>query len=107
MLSVVLYVVIPLLAGVLTRRALSQPDTTARLDALLTKLKPYSMVGLLATVVLLFGLQAGTITSQPLDIVLSRFPCSSRLTAFLRWPIWRLNGGRARHCGALCADWDF
>ena len=51
-LSVVLYVVIPLVAGVLTRRVLRQPDTTARLDALLTKLKPYSMVGLLATLLL-------------------------------------------------------
>ena len=43
-------------------------------DALLITLKPYSMVGLLATVVLLFGLQAETITSQPLDIVLIAIP---------------------------------
>ena len=51
------------------------------------------MVGLLATVVLLFGLQAGTITSQPLDIVLIAIPLLIQTYGILRWPIWRLNGG--------------
>ena len=105
-LSVVLYVVIPLLAGVLTRRALSQPDTTARLDALLTKLKPYSMVGLLATVVLLFGLQAGTITSQPLDIMLIAIPLLIQTygifaVAYLAAKWWQVEHAIAAPCALI------
>ena len=104
--SVVLYVVIPLVAGVLTRRALRQPDTTARLDALLTKLKPYSMVGLLATVVLLFGLQAGTITSQPLDIVLIAMPLLIQTygifaVAYLAAKWWRVEHAIAAPCALI------
>ena len=105
-LSVVLYVVIPLVAGVLTRRALRQPDTTARLDALLTKLKPYSMVGLLATVALLFGLQAGTITSQPLDIVLIAIPLLIQTygifaIAYLAAKWWRVEHAIAAPCALI------
>jgi ACR3 family arsenite transporter len=105
-LSVVLYVVIPLVAGVLTRRVLRQPDTTRRLDALLTKLKPYSMVGLLATVVLLFGLQAGTITSQPLDIVLIAIPLLIQTygifaLAYLAAKWWRVEHAIAAPCALI------
>ncbi len=105
-LSVVLYVVIPLVAGVLTRRVLRQPDTTRRLDALLTKLKPYSMVGLLATVVLLFGLQAGTITSQPLDIVLIATPLLIQTygifaVAYLAAKWWRVEHAIAAPCALI------
>ena len=105
-LSVVLYVVIPLVAGALTRRVLRQPDTTARLDALLTKLKPYSMVGLLATVVLLFGLQAGTITSQPLDIVLIAIPLLIQTygifaVAYLAAKWWRVEHAIAAPCALI------
>ena len=105
-LSVVLYVVIPLVAGVLTRRVLVQPDTTRRLDALLTKLKPYSMVGLLATVVLLFGLQAETITSQPLDIVLIAIPLLIQTygifaLAYLAAKWWRVEHAIAAPCALI------
>lgn len=73
LLSVVLYVVLPLLAGVLTRKKL-QANNTQRLDALLQAIKPWSMVGLLATVVLLFGFQAQTLLAQPQTIVLIAIP---------------------------------
>ena len=46
----------------------------ARVESLLATLKPYSIAGLLCTVVLLFGLQAETIVAQPLDIVLISIP---------------------------------
>ena len=106
MLSVVLYVVIPLVAGVLTRRTLHQPDKTERLDALLTTLKPYSMVGLLATVVLLFGLQAETITSQPLDIVLIAIPLLIQTygifaVAYLAAKWWRVEHAIAAPCALI------
>jgi len=74
-LSVGLYVVIPLVAGILTRRALIGPGgDTARLDRFMARIKPASMVGLLATVVLLFGFQGDVILSQPLVIVLIAVP---------------------------------
>ncbi len=74
LLSVVLYVVVPLAAGYLTRRALVRDGDTARLERLIATLKPASIIGLLATVVILFGLQAGTILAQPLVILLIAVP---------------------------------
>src|SRR5690606_9281754 len=67
LLSTVLYVVLPLLAGVATRRVLRRRPVQA-LDGLVRRLKPWSIVGLVATVVLLFGFQARTIPEQPLVI---------------------------------------
>ncbi len=61
-LAVGLFVVIPVMAGWLTRRLLRSPGALQRMEA---RLKPWSIVGLLATVVLLFGIQAGTITANP------------------------------------------
>ncbi|WP_066964372.1 ACR3 family arsenite efflux transporter [Microbulbifer sp. Q7] len=73
-LSTVLYVLLPLIAGVLTRRALDSANDHSRLNAFLAKVKPLSIGGLLATVVLLFGFQAQTIIENPLAIVLIAIP---------------------------------
>jgi len=62
LLSTALYVVLPLAAGVATRRLLGDDVALSRFVA---RLKPWSIVGLLATVLLLFGLQAETIMAQP------------------------------------------
>jgi len=72
-LSTVLYVVLPLLAGMATRRALLVRSATAVGD-FVAKLKPWSVVGLIATVVLLFGFQAGTIVAKPLVIAMIAVP---------------------------------
>lgn len=72
-LSVVLYVVIPIIAGYATRRVVQDRDSTA-LDAFDRRIKPFSIIGLLATLVILFGLQADTIISQPFVIVLIAIP---------------------------------
>ncbi|WP_420493527.1 ACR3 family arsenite efflux transporter [Qipengyuania profunda] len=76
LLSVALYVVIPLAAGALTRRRViaSHGGDTAAVDAFTARLKPWSIVGLLATVVLLFAFQAETIVSNPLLIALIAIP---------------------------------
>lgn len=74
LLSVVLYVLLPLLAGYFTRRTLDSADNHSRLSQFLAVLKPVSMVGLLATVVLLFGFQADTILEKPTTIVLIAIP---------------------------------
>jgi ACR3 family arsenite transporter len=74
LLSVVLYVLLPLLAGVITRHLLNQNNDDSRLTHLLDLLKPWSITGLLATVVLLFGFQAQTILDNPTTIVLIAIP---------------------------------
>jgi ACR3 family arsenite transporter len=78
LLSVLLYVLLPLLAGVLTRKLMMSgaADNTDQqpLSHLLRTLKPWSIFGLLATVVLLFGFQAQTILSKPLAILLIAIP---------------------------------
>jgi ACR3 family arsenite transporter len=74
LLSVVLYVVLPLVAGVWTRHRLERKGDGVKLDNLLHTLKPWSILGLLATVVLLFGFQAETIIAQPLNIGMIAIP---------------------------------
>lgn len=73
-LSVLLYVVIPLVAGVLTRKILGAKKNQSKLDDFIKMLKPLSILGLLATVVLLFGFQAETIIDKPLIIILIAIP---------------------------------
>ena len=68
--SVVMFIVIPLAAGIATQRALSRD----RLEQLGHRLKPTSILGLLLTVVLLFGFQAETIVARPLLVVLIAVP---------------------------------
>ncbi|MDO6477670.1 ACR3 family arsenite efflux transporter [Alteromonas sp. 1_MG-2023] len=74
LLSVVLYVVIPLVAGVITRKVLDSKDNHQRLTQFLVTMKPWSIIGLLATVVLLFGFQSETIIADPQAIVLIAIP---------------------------------
>lgn len=74
LLSVVLYVVIPLAAGYLTRKILDRRGNHERISDFTTRVKPFSIMGLLATVVLLFGFQAQTIIDQPMVIVLIAIP---------------------------------
>jgi ACR3 family arsenite transporter len=73
LLSTVLYVVLPLAAGMATRQLLQGRGPQA-VGKLVSQLKPWSIVGLIATVVLLFGFQAGTIVQQPQVIVLIAVP---------------------------------
>lgn len=74
LLSVILYVVIPLVAGIFTRAKLDKPNNHEQLHHFLAVIKPWSVAGLLATVVLLFGFQAPTILDNPLAIVLIAIP---------------------------------
>ncbi|HEY9090377.1 ACR3 family arsenite efflux transporter [Parasphingorhabdus sp.] len=76
LLSVILYVVVPLAAGVLTRQRLlsTHGGNAEAIDIFTSRLKPASVIGLLATVVLLFAFQAQTIISSPLLILLIAIP---------------------------------
>jgi arsenite transporter len=73
-LSTVLYVVLPLLAGVLTRHLWLKAGGAPRLARGVAALKPWSVVGLIATVVLLFGFQARTLIEQPMVILMIAVP---------------------------------
>jgi len=74
LLSVILYVVVPLAAGFVTRKSLDKSGDTSAIEAFTAKVKPFSVMGLLATVVLLFGFQAQTILDKPLVILLIAIP---------------------------------
>jgi len=73
LLSTVLYVVLPLAAGMITRSVLVQRSQHA-LGDFIARLKTWSVAGLIGTVVLLFGFQAGTIVEQPSIIALIALP---------------------------------
>ncbi len=70
-LATVLYVVLPLLAGLVTRRALGSPE---RIAAFTASVKPWSIIGLITTVMILFGLQGSVILDEPLVIALIAVP---------------------------------
>ncbi len=72
--SVALYVLLPLLAGIFTRKRLNKKQDAKAIDALLVRLKPWSVIGLLATVVLLFGFQAETLIAEPQAIAFIAVP---------------------------------
>ncbi len=74
LLSVALYVVVPLATGYITRKKLDSSDNHERIAKFTATIKPFSIMGLLATVVLLFGFQAQTIIDKPLVIVLIAVP---------------------------------
>lgn len=61
-----LYVVLPLVAGAITRHLWLKAGGTQRLAQGVASLKQWSVVGLIVTVVLLFGFQAGTLIAVPL-----------------------------------------
>jgi ACR3 family arsenite transporter len=71
--SVLLYIVVPVLLAQ-AARALALRGGEARLQALLGHLQPYSIVALLATIVLLFAFQGRQILTQPLVIALLAVP---------------------------------
>ena len=73
-LSVLLYIVVPLIAAQLWRRVLLASGGEPGLARVLTRLHPVSLVALLATLVLLFGFQGEQILRQPLIILMLAVP---------------------------------
>lgn len=71
LMATVLYVVLPLAAGLMTRRVLGHPRA---IDAFSARIKPWSVIGLIATVAILFGLQGRVILDRPFIIALIAIP---------------------------------
>jgi len=74
LLSVVLYIVVPVIIAQIVRLTTLTHGGSAALTRLLARLQPVSLVALLATLVLLFGFQGEQILAQPLIIVLLAVP---------------------------------
>jgi len=111
LLSVGLYVVIPLIAGVITRLKLSADARSAvegerAVAAFTARVKPLSVLGLLATVVLLFGFQGQVILDQPLLIALIAVPLLIQsygifAIAYAAARLWRVPFNVAAPCALI------
>ena len=99
-LSVVLYIVVPVLVAQVLRRNVLASGGPAALASLLGKLQPLSLIALLATLVLLFGFQGEQILAQPLIIGLLAVPILIQVyfNAGLAYLLNRLAG--EQHCVA-------
>ena len=95
LLSVVLYIIVPVIAAQIWRRSLLASGGEAALARTLKTLGPVSLLALLATLVLLFGFQGRQIVAQPLVILLLAVPITIQVY---------LNAGIAyvlnRQCGS-------
>jgi len=100
MLSVVLYIVLPVIVAQVLRRSLLASGGEAALQRLLGVLQPLSLVALLATLVLLFGFQGEQIIRQPAVIALLAVPILIQvyLNSGLAYLLNRLAG--EEHCVA-------
>src|SRR5450830_1204650 len=74
LLSVVLYIVVPVIIAQIVRQSVIARGGSAALGRLLSTLQPVSLVALLATLVLLFGFQGEQILGQPLIIAILAVP---------------------------------
>ena len=99
-LSVGLYIAIPVVLAQLLRRRALAAGGAASLNRLLARLQPVSLVALLATLVLLFGFQGQQILDQPLVIALLAVPILIQVyfNAGLAYLLNRMSG--EQHCVA-------
>mgnify|MGYP001822539270 FL=1 len=74
-LSVVLYIVLPVVVAAIWRHRIMQSDDgEAKLERLLERMHPISLSALLVTLVLLFGFQGSQILDKPVIILLLAIP---------------------------------
>lgn len=99
-LSVALYIVIPVVVAQVIRRSLLAKGSVDALDRLLARLAPLSLVSLLVTLVLLFGFQGEQIIAQPGVIALLAVPILIQvyLNSGLAYLLNRWSG--EKHCVA-------
>jgi arsenite transporter len=100
--SVVIFIVVPLVAGVITNKILVQKHGEDWFKTVfLPRLKPVSIIALLFTLVLLFAFQGSTILNNPLIILLVAIPLiiQSYFIFFLTW----FAGQKLKLSHAICA----
>jgi len=100
--SVIVFVVIPLMAGWITNRTVVKAKGEEWLKkTLLPKLRPFSIIALLVTLVLLFAFQGETITNNPLIILLVAVPLIIQ-TYFIFFITW-ISGKKLKLPYSTCA----
>lgn len=100
--SVVIFVVVPLVAGFITNKSLIRKNgETWFKNTFLPKLKPVSILALLLTLVLLFAFQGNTITENPLIILLVALPLIIQ-TYFIFFITW-FGGRKLKLPHAICS----
>ncbi|RLD94825.1 MAG: arsenical-resistance protein, partial [Bacteroidetes bacterium] len=100
--SVLIFVVIPLVAGYITNRNLIRRKGEAWFkEVFLPKFKPVSILALLLTLILLFAFQGYTITENPLIILLVAVPLTIQ-TYFIFFITW-FSGRKLKLPHAICS----
>ena len=94
LLSVFLYVITPLIMGISTRKILMNKNHSS-LKKFINKIEPFSIIGLLFTVILLFAFQGETIIAKPIIILLIAIPLILQsygifIIAYLWSYLWKL-----------------
>ena len=100
LISVALYILVPVAVAVAMRRALLAKGTAALLEATLARLGPFSLVALLLTLVLLFGFQGEQIVRQPLVIAILAVPILIQVYFNAGVEYWLNRRFRVAHCVA-------
>jgi arsenite transporter len=106
LLSVGLYVATPLIAGLVTRMRLMATGGESGVQVFMSRAKPWSIIGLLATVVLLFGFQGQVILDRPLVIAMIAAPLLIQtygifIVAFAAAYAWRIPFKIAGPCALI------
>ena len=100
--SIVVYVVVPLVAGFITSKTLIRSKGEKWFtQVFLPKLKPISILALLATLVFLFAFQGGNIVDNPFIILLIAIPLTIQ-TYFIFFLAW-FSGKKLKLTHAVCA----
>ena len=100
--SVLIFVVVPLLAGYLTHKILiGRKGESWFKESFLPRFKPVSILALLLTLILLFAFQGNTITDNPLIILLIAVPLIIQ-TYFIFFVAW-LGGRKLKLPHAICS----
>lgn len=100
--SVLIFVVIPLVAGIITNKAMikSKGENWFK-QVFLPKLKPVSIIALLVTLVLLFAFQGNNLINNPLIILLIAIPLTIQ-TYFIFFLAW-FAGRKIKLSHAVCS----
>ncbi len=100
--SVLIFVVVPLLAGYLTHKILiDRKGEPWFKESFLPRFKPVSILALLLTLILLFAFQGNTITENPLIILLVAIPLIIQ-TYFIFFVAW-FGGRKLKLPHAICS----
>ncbi|MEO5362267.1 MAG: ACR3 family arsenite efflux transporter [Magnetococcus sp. DMHC-8] len=99
-LSVVLFIVVPVLVAQIWRSRLLSTGGQPALEAVLARLHPFSLAALLTTLVLLFGFQGKQILAQPLVIVLLAVPILIQVYFNAGLAYWLSRRFQVAHCVA-------